>query len=180
MIDNSSKSSGNTSWLGGSTNLQYIWDLRGERSLSAHDVAHRLVLTAVWQLPFGRDRKWGSGWNRLADLVLGGWDVSAVFARQSGMPLAVTQSGGVIWDGTQRPSLVGDPRTSGPITGRLDNYFNPDACCRSSGTPTRPTPSRCSRTTRCSWSLRSWRSSPPFSSGCCPPGRPVARIPRPC
>jgi hypothetical protein len=40
------------------------------------------------------------------------------------MPLAVTQAGGLIWDGTQRPNLVGDPSTSGPITSRLDNYFN--------------------------------------------------------
>ena len=42
----------------------------------------------------------------------------------SGLPLSVTQSGGLIWDGTQRPNLVGDPSTSGSIQSRLDNYFN--------------------------------------------------------
>ena len=47
-----------------------------------------------------------------------------MFSRQSGMPLHVTQSGGQIWDGTQRPNLIGDPSTSGPITERLNNYFN--------------------------------------------------------
>ncbi len=124
MIDNASHSSGNVSWLGGSTSIQNIWDLDGERSLSAHDVAHRLAIAGVWQLPFGRDRAWGSSWNRVVDAALGGWNVSGVFSRQSGMPLAVTQSGGLIWDGTQRPNLVGDPRTSGPITSRLNNYFN--------------------------------------------------------
>ena len=81
-------------------------------------------MAGIWQLPFGRDRKWGSNWNRVADLVLGGWNISGVFSRQSGLPLSVTQSGGQIWDGTQRPNLVGDPSTSGPITSRLDNYFN--------------------------------------------------------
>lgn len=124
MIDNASHSSGNVSWLGGSTSIQNIWDLDAERSLSSHDVAHRLVAAGVWQLPFGRGRHWGAGWNRVADLVLGGWTISGTFSRQSGLPLAVTQSGGLIWDGTQRPNLVGDPRTSGPITSRLDNYFN--------------------------------------------------------
>jgi hypothetical protein len=124
MIDNSSHASGNVSWLGGSTSIQNIWDLDGERSLSAHDVAHRLALAGTWQLPFGRDRQWGSGWNRATDLVLGGWNISGVFSRQSGLPLSVTQSGGQIWDGTQRPNLIGDPSTSGPITSRLDNYFN--------------------------------------------------------
>ena len=58
------------------------------------------------------------------DLALGGWNISGVFSRQSGMPLAVTQSGGLIWDGTQRPNLIGDPRTSGPIQERLNGYFN--------------------------------------------------------
>src|SRR4029453_10883887 len=124
MIDNSSHSSGNVSWLGGSTSTQKIWDFDAERPLSAHDVAHRVAVSGVWQLPFGRDRRWGSQWNPVADLIIGGWDVSGVFSRQSGMPLAVTQSGGLIWDGTQRPNLVGDPSTSGPITSRLDNYFN--------------------------------------------------------
>jgi hypothetical protein len=127
MIDNSSHASGNVSWLGGSTSIQNIWDLDAERSLSAHDVKHRLALAGTWQLPFGRERKWGADWNRAADLVLGGWSVSGVFSRQSGLPLSVTQSGGQIWDGTQRPNLVGDPSTSGPITSRLNNYFNATA-----------------------------------------------------
>ena len=115
MIDNGSHSSGNVSWLGGSTSIQNIWDLDAERSLSAHDVAHRVAIAGVWQLPFGRERMWGSDWNRVVDLALGGWSLSGVFSRQSGMPLAVTQSGGSIWDGTQRPNLIGDPRTTGSI-----------------------------------------------------------------
>ncbi len=43
---------------------------------------------------------------------------------QSGMPLHVTQSGGQIWDGTQRPNLIGDPSTSGRVQDRLNGYFN--------------------------------------------------------
>jgi hypothetical protein len=124
MIDDSSHGSGNISWLGGSTSIQNIWDLDSERSLSAHDVTHRVVLAGVYELPFGRERKWASDLNRVADWVVGGWNISGVFSRQSGLPLAVTQNGGQIWDGTQRPDLVGDPSTSGPITDRLNNYFN--------------------------------------------------------
>jgi hypothetical protein len=124
MIDNGSHASGNVSWLGGSTSVQNIWDLDSERSLSAHDVSHRLALSGIWQLPFGRERLWGSNWNRVLDLTLGGWSVSGVFSRQSGMPLAVTQSSGLIWDGTQRPDLIGDPSTSGSIQDRLNNYLN--------------------------------------------------------
>jgi hypothetical protein len=124
MIDNSSHSSGNVSWLGGSTSIQNIWDLRGERALSSHDIAHRAVLTGSYELPFGKNRKWGSAWNRAVDWIAGGWAVSGLATLQSGMPLQVTQSGGNIWDGTQRPNLIGDPSTSGLITDRLTNYFN--------------------------------------------------------
>jgi hypothetical protein len=124
MIDNVSHSSGNVSWLGGSTSLQNIWDLRGERALSSHDVAHRVVLTGAYELPFGKKRKWGTNWNRAVDWIAGGWEVSGMAVMQSGMPLQVTQSGGAIWDGTQRPNLVGDPSTSGRVQDRINNYFN--------------------------------------------------------
>jgi hypothetical protein len=127
MIDNGSHASGNVSWLGGSTSVQNIWDLDAERGLSAHDVAHRVALSGFWQIPVGRDRAWGSTWNRAVDMALGGWSLSGVFSRQSGLPLSVTQSGGSMWDGTQRPNLIGDPSTSGPIQQRLNNYLNPAA-----------------------------------------------------
>ncbi|MCC7235316.1 MAG: TonB-dependent receptor [Bryobacterales bacterium] len=124
MIDNVSHSSGNVSWLGGSTSLQNIWDLRGERALSAHDIAGRFVLTGSYELPFGHKRPFGSDMNRVLNWFVGGWNVSGVFLKQSGMPLQVTQSGGAIWDGTQRPNLVGDPSTSGRMQDRLNGYFN--------------------------------------------------------
>lgn len=127
MIDNVSHSSGNVSWLGGSTSIQNIWDLRGERALSAHDIAHRVVLTGSYQLPFGKGRPWGSNWNRPLNWTLGGWEISGIATLQNGMPLQVTQSGGTIWDGTQRPDLIADPSTSGPVTERLNNWFNPAA-----------------------------------------------------
>jgi hypothetical protein len=127
MIDNISHTSGNVSWLGGSTNIQNIWDLRGERALSAHDIAHRVVLTGSYELPFGRKRRFGSGMNKVLDWVAGGWDVSGMLLMQSGMPLHVTQSGGAIWDGTQRPNLVGDPSTSGRVQDRINGYFNNSA-----------------------------------------------------
>ncbi|MFN3322862.1 MAG: TonB-dependent receptor domain-containing protein [Bryobacteraceae bacterium] len=124
MIDNISHTSGNVNWLGGGTNIQNIWDLRGERALSAHDIAHRVVLTGAWQMPFGRGKKFGSGWNRILDSIAGGWELSGMATLQSGMPLHVTQQGGNIWDGTQRPNLIGDPSVQGSVVDRINNYFN--------------------------------------------------------
>lgn len=124
MIDNVSHTSGNVAWLGGATNIQNIWDLRGERALSAHDISNRIVLTGSYELPFGKKRRFGSNMNKVLDWFAGGWDISGMYLMQTGMPLHVTQNGGNIWDGTQRPNLIGDPSTSGAIQNRINSYFN--------------------------------------------------------
>ncbi|HJZ72688.1 MAG TPA: TonB-dependent receptor, partial [Vicinamibacterales bacterium] len=130
MIDDASVTDGNLTWLGGTTSFQNPLDLSAERSLSQHDVEHRFVATGDWQMPFGHGRRFGSGMSRLADALIGGWEVSAFFLLQSGFPLQVNQSGGTLWNGTQRPNLVGDPATAGDIHDRLNNYFNQDAFSR--------------------------------------------------
>jgi hypothetical protein len=124
MIDNVSHTSGNVAWLGGSTAIQNIWDLRGERSLSAHDIAHRAVLTGSYELPFGKGRKFAGTMPKVLNWIAGNWDISGMALFQSGMPLHVTQNGGNIWDGTQRPNLIGDPSTTGAVQDRLNGYFN--------------------------------------------------------
>ena len=91
MIDNASHSSGNVSWLGGSTSIQNIWDLRGERALSSHDIAHRVVITGAYELPFGKNRRFGSNMNRALNWLAGGWNISGMALMQSGMPLQLTQ-----------------------------------------------------------------------------------------
>lgn len=127
MIDDASYGSGNYGWLGGNSSLQNIWDLRSERALSSHDISHRAVFTGSYELPFGKGRKWGSNFHRAVDLITGGWILSGMATLSTGMPLQVTQSGGNIWDGTQRPNLIGDPSTSGSVQDRLNGWFNPAA-----------------------------------------------------
>jgi hypothetical protein len=124
MIDDSSVSSGNVTWLGGTTSLQNPLNRAMEKSLSAHDIAHRVVLTGSYQLPFGNGRKFGGGSNRLVDAFIGGWEVSGFFTGQSGNPLQISQDAGQLWNGTQRPNLIGDPAASGSVVERLNGYFN--------------------------------------------------------
>lgn len=130
FIDDSSVSSGNVTWLGGTTSLQNPLNRSLEKSLSAHDITHRMVLSGDWQLPFGRGRAIAGNVGRLIDAFIGGWEVSGLFLAQGGNPLQIGLNGGNIWNGTQRPNLIGDPSTSGPIVDRLNSYFNPNAFSR--------------------------------------------------
>lgn len=61
-------------------------DTEYERRLSDADIPHRLVVSGIWELPFGRGRKFGKSWNRAVDVVAGGWQVQGIWNWQSGRP----------------------------------------------------------------------------------------------
>ncbi len=44
----------------------------------------------VYDLPFGKGRKWGSNLNRVADMALGGWELSGITTYYSGFPFNPT------------------------------------------------------------------------------------------
>ncbi|MDX2030886.1 MAG: carboxypeptidase regulatory-like domain-containing protein [Blastocatellia bacterium] len=64
-------------------------DTNFERRLSDADTPHRLVVSGIWEIPFGRGRKWGAGWGRALDAVAGGWQVQGIGQLQAGRPLTI-------------------------------------------------------------------------------------------
>ncbi|HET8549343.1 MAG TPA: TonB-dependent receptor [Bryobacteraceae bacterium] len=95
------------------------------RGRSGHDRTHILFANVVWELPFGRGRKWGSDLTKAADLLLGGWQLSGINSFTSGSPLTFTAPGATLGNGwNTRPNLVGDPSISNP---NRDMWFNPAA-----------------------------------------------------
>ena len=57
-----------------------------EKSLSAHDIPHRVVLSGTYQFPFGKGRKFGASVNRWLDVFVGGWEMSGFAIFQAGNP----------------------------------------------------------------------------------------------
>jgi Carboxypeptidase regulatory-like domain len=45
---------------------------------------HRWLSTAIFELPVGRGKRFGTNMNRFADIAVGGWQVSNIFLMQSG------------------------------------------------------------------------------------------------
>jgi hypothetical protein len=72
------------------TPIQNIYNIRDEWSLSTADVPHRFVANGVYELPFGYRRRFLGNAPRIADLVVGGWQLSGSLTMQSGTPLALT------------------------------------------------------------------------------------------
>ena len=52
---------GDDATFGDNDQVQNIYNLRGERALSQNHVPHRAVLSPVFELPFGKGRKWLNG-----------------------------------------------------------------------------------------------------------------------
>lgn len=69
---------------------QNYYDPKADYGPSGFDVRHSLNGTAVWQLPFGRGRRFGSNWNRVVDEALGGWKLSGDVILHTGFPTNMT------------------------------------------------------------------------------------------
>jgi hypothetical protein len=72
-----------------------------EDRISPNDRPNRATLGATIRLPFGRDQRYGSGWNAITDAVLGGWTVSMTYQYQSGFPLLWANN--IYYDPTRDP-----------------------------------------------------------------------------
>jgi len=127
LISDSDSPGTDIDWLGGFTGLQNWKDLRQERSLATFDIPQRLVMSFDYQLPVGRNRTFGRNMHKVADALVGGWEVNGILTFSSGYPIAPGLDSGNLWSGTQRPNLIGNPATSGSPAERLDHYFNEDA-----------------------------------------------------
>ncbi len=125
MISDSDEAGSDVEWAAVAGSVQNLFNLRQERSVSGLNRPHRFVASFDYQLPVGRNRAFGKNMNRVLDGFIGGWELSSIITVQSGAALQVSMSDYNMWDGAvQRPNLVGDPCTSGGVSGKLNNFFN--------------------------------------------------------
>jgi hypothetical protein len=64
-------------------------DTRLERRISSDDYPHRLVVSGIYELPFGKRRHFFSDAGRWLDLLVGGFQIQGIYQYQSGRPLAL-------------------------------------------------------------------------------------------
>jgi hypothetical protein len=59
------------------------------RAVSNYDTLQQINLLGVYELPFGRGRKFGTNMNRVVDAFAGGWQISGNYRQTSGLPVTV-------------------------------------------------------------------------------------------
>jgi hypothetical protein len=56
-------------------------------SVSDFDTRHSINANFIFQIPFGKGRRWLNGTNSFADGVIGGWQLSGIFRWNTGLPI---------------------------------------------------------------------------------------------
>jgi hypothetical protein len=86
------------------------------------DATHIGSLAGSYELPFGKDRKFGNNWNRAVDAVAGGWALSFAYTAHSGYPITIRDSSNpsqqASRSGNERPNRIGDGSVDNPTLER--------------------------------------------------------------
>ena len=99
-------------------------DVARDHGLSGFDVKQRLVVSFVWNLPFGQGERYLGDASGAKQAILGGWQLNGIWLWQGGFPISVFAAdiGGLLDSfGTNRADIVGDIHSGG---GTVEQWFN--------------------------------------------------------
>ena len=106
------------------------FNLASDKGPATYDVRHMAGINAIYDLPFGSGRRYGSGMQGWSNALISGWSLASVVTLQTGFPLTPQLS--------YNPSNSGDTRnpvrpfinpnfTGSVVTGDPDHWFNTNA-----------------------------------------------------
>jgi hypothetical protein len=97
--------------------------------LSQINLNNNFTASIIYQLPFGKGRKWGANWNGVTNALAGGWELTVIEHATSGFPIFVVdsdnKSGAGFTNGNFqsliRPNMTCNPVLSNPT---ISDWFN--------------------------------------------------------
>ena len=102
-------------------------DYKADYGPASFDRRHQLVVSNVWQIPFGRGKRFGSNTNRALDLIAGGWEFNGISTLTSGAPFTAQVGNAPLLNAdfsNVRPDRIGNPKVAHP---NRTMWFNPQA-----------------------------------------------------
>ncbi|MBV8819913.1 MAG: hypothetical protein JO022_16235, partial [Acidobacteriaceae bacterium] len=114
-------------------NPQDIRNLKAERGPSSFDVKLINVSSVIYQLPFGKGRKYGTQMHPVLEAALGGWELNTINTANTGTPIDVSYAPSTANDVTglsadYRGQNIMRPNVTGAAIGQnkngmVNNYF---------------------------------------------------------
>lgn len=93
---------------------------KGSRGPASFNIPQIFTANTIYQLPFGTGERFTTG-NRIADYVIGNWQVNGILSVRSGQNINIVAGGDIANTGNastyERANLVGNPYQTGPIAG---------------------------------------------------------------
>jgi hypothetical protein len=122
--------------LGGPGDQIYdAWNPMLQRATSTFDTTQAINSNWVYELPFGRGKAMSLGGGKVANAVLGGWDLSGVLRWTSGFPFSVGNGAAwaTNWDLSAFATQIGPtPATGATVVNGQPNVFkNPSTAINS-------------------------------------------------
>jgi len=124
LIDDASNA---VTWLGPVANARLDQtNRRLERAVSSMDIAQRAVFSYVYELPFGKGKRFLAALPVAADRIVSGWQINGITTFQSGTPLILFPASNNSYVGGQRPNNDGRKAriTGGTKDSRIARWFN--------------------------------------------------------
>jgi hypothetical protein len=104
-----------------------VTDYSANYANGSWDVRHRFVYSSVYDLPFGKGRKFGANWNPALNAMFSRWQMSGILTLQTGTPFTIqTQNQVCGCGGNTLPDLVSgrDPNSAPPGGRTADEWFD--------------------------------------------------------
>jgi Carboxypeptidase regulatory-like domain len=109
--------------LAGGGAIQNPFDLKNEKSVSNQDIPQNFVLSYIYELPIGKNKKWLNK-GGISNVIFGGWSVSGIQTYHSGQPEAFCCATGIpYFDGAIRYNYVAGQSVFSPAF--LSGNYNP-------------------------------------------------------
>jgi hypothetical protein len=107
-----------------------IRDMENDRGVSNYDQPFNNTTSIVYDLPFGKERRFASGATGIADAIIGGWRMTLINTVASGLPVNLTYSPAAAFvvgsSLTYRPNLIEGQPVVNPGNDP-NNYLNINA-----------------------------------------------------
>jgi len=105
---------------------QNSYDLNAERGLSSFHTKHRQVNSVLYQIPFGKGRRFLHDAKGPVQWIAGGWQINSIDTFQTGSPFTATMQTNTlnVGSGTQWPNRLASGKLSNPT---INQWFDPTA-----------------------------------------------------
>ncbi|MBI2689076.1 MAG: TonB-dependent receptor [Acidobacteria bacterium] len=108
---------GNTGGSNEANTASNPYNFRADHGNNAFDVRHSANVSAMYELPFGKGRQFGSNVGRTAGLIAGGWALGGIVNARTGLPLDIRITRpDIVYRDTRNNAIVNSPIVLGDGT----------------------------------------------------------------